>query len=785
MKKNISINISGIIFHIEEDGYEVLKKYLDSINRYFSSFEDSSEILSDIESRIAEIFLTKLNEGKQIITQEDVNSLVATMGSVSDFKAAEEQEFTDASGKQAESESKRTRANYSSTANRTLHRDQTRKILGGVCAGMGNYFNVDPVWIRLLFALLTAGWGFGLLVYLVMWIVVPGSYDLEEPQVTKKMFRDNEKKVLGGVSGGLAAYFGIDIIVVRLLFVITAFIGGFGLVAYIVLWLVLPPAVSITDKMQMQGEPVTLSNIESNIKKGLNVQEGEENVFVKILLFPFRVIGLILTGLGKVLYPLIEVIRVAFGIVVTFTGVSLLFAVIVTTGILFGLISGVAVPIHWGVPFNEAALPMEAISRAIPTMTAVAGFMGAIIPGIMITLLGISVIAKKIVFNNMVGWTVFILFLVSAGIMSFTVPKIVYAFKETGEVKIENTYDLRGKTAVLKLRETGLDEYDAASLTLKGYEGKEFKLVQYFEAQGNSRQIAIENTRMVEYSVSVADSVFTFDSNLQFRKDAIFRAQRLHMTLFVPYDYPFVLEDNVANLISTYFEYDNRNGNTWKISKEKNLTCVTCPESTDENDETANGLNDFDELEIRGLFDVRIIQGHDYAVELVGPDEERQKYKITKHGTTLAIEYDSDKKYDWKSNPLNLHKIRINITMPELESLELKGAGDVIFSNFNSDNFDIDVLGAVEVEGQINAHDIVINMSGASKLELSGQGTNMEATIQGASQLRAFNFSTENAMVEANGASSAKVSVSSKLEIKEGVASKISYRGNPSEVIKN
>jgi hypothetical protein len=62
MKKNISINISGIIFHIEEDGYETLRKYLDSIKRYFASFEDSSEILSDIESRIAEIFLAKLNE---------------------------------------------------------------------------------------------------------------------------------------------------------------------------------------------------------------------------------------------------------------------------------------------------------------------------------------------------------------------------------------------------------------------------------------------------------------------------------------------------------------------------------------------------------------------------------------------------------------------------------------------------------------------------------------------------------------------------------------------------
>ena len=90
MKKNISINISGIIFHIEEDGYENLRRYLDSITRYFSSFEDSSEIMADIESRIAEIFLSRLNEGKQVITSEDVTSLIATMGSVNDFKAAEE-----------------------------------------------------------------------------------------------------------------------------------------------------------------------------------------------------------------------------------------------------------------------------------------------------------------------------------------------------------------------------------------------------------------------------------------------------------------------------------------------------------------------------------------------------------------------------------------------------------------------------------------------------------------------------------------------------------------------
>ncbi len=208
MKKNISINISGIIFHIEEDGYESLRKYLDSINKYFASFEDSSEILADIESRVAEIFLSKLSEGKQVITAEDVNTLIATMGSVSDFKAAEEQEFASGQAKgnntsnsESQSSSSRSGSTGQQARPQQLQRDQKRKIIGGVCSGLGIYFNVDPLWIRLLFALLAFAYGVTLLIYVIMWIVVPGSYELEEPEVGKKMFRDGERKVIGGVSG--------------------------------------------------------------------------------------------------------------------------------------------------------------------------------------------------------------------------------------------------------------------------------------------------------------------------------------------------------------------------------------------------------------------------------------------------------------------------------------------------------------------------------------------------------------------------------------------------------
>lgn len=787
MKKNISINISGIIFHIEEDGYESLKKYLDSVNKYFSAFEDSSEILADIESRIAEIFLSKLNESKQVITSEDVKNLIATMGSVHDFKAAEEQDFVQPESR-AEDTHRQSGQPYSAQADKKFVRDQKRKVLGGVCAGLGNYFNVDPVWIRLLFAFLTLAYGVILVVYLVLWIVIPGSYDLDEPQVTKKLYRDPEKKVLGGVSAGMAAYFGMDVVIVRILFVILTVFGGIGLIAYIVMWMVLPEAKSITDKMQMQGEPVTLSNIESNIKKGLDAKEGEENVFVKILLFPFRLIGLIITGLGKILLPVAEVLRVAIGIVIAFIGLTLVVSMLFAFGIFLGLFTFQSA---WLMGWQDLSFPIQEFTRAIPTFTITMAFIGSLIPGIVILLLGISAIANRVVFNATTGWFLFILFFVCAVILSATVPKIVMNFKEDGEHKIETVYDLAGKTAVLKIRETGLDDYDVTSLSLKGYEGKTLKLVQYFEAQGRTRQEAANNAQMIDYTVQQQDSVLTFDSNIQFREDAVFRAQRLKMTLYIPYNYPFVLDDNTWRLLSQYIEYENRNGNTWVITTDGWLKCTTCESYSEQkwenNDSTAHdqyGLEDFKELELNGLLDVTITRGSTYAVEWTGRDREKEKYKIYTSGNTLVVDYEDDRRINWKRNPLKLEEMSIRITMPELERMEVSGAGKVRFTDFTEDNMEIEASGAVEVRGDANVRDLIINLNGASALILRGEGNSMDARISGASQLSAYDYRVRDADVRTSGASKAKVFVTRRLEMREGIASKITYKGNPDNVIK-
>ncbi len=596
------------------------------------------------------------------------------------------------------------------------------------------------------------------------------------------------------MAGGLSAYFGIDVVVVRVLFIIFAFFGGIGFFTYILLWIVLPEAKSITDKMQMQGEPVTLSNIETNIKKNLDVKEGEEeSVLVKILLFPFRAIGWLITNLAKILGPVAEVFRVAIGIFITAIGLSLVVAVVAIGGIVLGYITSS----NGWVGMEGLSLPIEAMQRVVPGFTFFMAFIGCIIPGLIIVLLGVSVIAKRIIFNAATGWALFILFFLSVAVLSVSIPRIVLGFKEDGEYKNELQYSTSGKTLVLKIRETGMDDYDAATLKLEGYDGETIKLLKVFEARGNTRMKAIENAKMVSYSVEQQDSLLTFDSNIRFHDDAIFRSQKLRMTLFIPHQKTFVMDDDFWRLLNTYIEPENRNGRSWRITDTGRLECLDCPvreaedsESWDEAEElsddlSAGTLSDFKDVEITGMFDLTIRQGNRYAVELTGPSSEREKYRINQLGNALVITYDDDRKLNWKRNPLRIDEVRIQITMPELDKLELSGAGKADLQGFTEDDMQLKILGAIKARGNVNAREMSVYLSGASELELRGEGNNLDAKVLGASKLNAYDYRAKNALVEANGASKASVYVTGRLEINEGLASKVSYKGNPTEVFKD
>ncbi|MFN9862571.1 MAG: PspC domain-containing protein [Bacteroidota bacterium] len=797
MKKNISINISGIIFHIEEDGYDALRKYLDSINQYFGSFEDISEILADIENRIAEIFLAKLSEGKQVITREDVNSLMATMGNVSDFKAAEEQDFAE-QPKKENSFSESSSGADAHTANKRLYRDQRRKILGGVCAGLAHYFNIDPVWPRVLFALLVFGsFGSLLLVYIILWIVVPANESLDDQASVKKMYRDQEKKVLGGVASGVAAFFGTDTTVIRLLLVALCFAGGFGFLLYIILWIALPEAKTITEKMEMQGEPVTLSNIESTVKKGLNEKGEEESPLTKVVLFPFRLIATVLNGIGKVLGPIlrvmVDVVRIVIGLVFVLIGLSFLISVVIVFGVFFGIVSAHFIPESWGGGLSGLSLPMDAIRNTFPVWMFVVAFIAVLIPCISFILSGSSIIANRRITSPAVNWTLGGLFFLCFVGLAITVPRVITSFKEEGEFKTEKVFDLNGKTAVMKVTETGLDDYRVTDLTLRGYDGKEVKLVQRFIAYGNTRKKAIENAQMVDYKVNQADSVLEFDSNITFKKDARFHAQHLEMQLYLPYSQKFKIDNEMWRLIDNYNKYDiyyngyqydgyyNSDEQTWQMT-DQGLQCLTCPERPKSeqgfNDKDQYGLKDFNEVEVKGIFDLVIKRSDRFSVELDGPEREKKKYNVDLSGQRLEIDYSSRRNSFWEKD-ITDDRVKITILLPSLQKLRIVGAGEFNVIGFEEEDMKISLKGAMVGDAELNVQNLDIEMTGPMEFDLEGQGRFLQAEINGLAQLKAGQYKVEDAVVEAKKMARARVHATNTLEMDTDAVSSIKHQGSP------
>ncbi len=317
MKKTLSINISGILFHIEEDGYDTLKNYLESINTHFSGYPDSKEIVSDIENRIAEIFLSYLKNNNQVITAENVTRLIEKMGTIADFSSLEEKEEAEEVVDPASDDFYKyvTPPNAEPGGYKKLMRMEHKKILGGVCAGIAHYFAIDALWIRLIAILLLFsgninfdlsdlnlfGWvyfnigfaGLAVVAYIVLWVILPVSYAMEEDKEIKKLYRNPDDKVLGGVASGLAAYFGIkELLYVRLAFVLLTLAGGSGVVIYLILWIITPVASSITERIKMKGGEITLDSIDSTLKETINptppTPESTVKNTVMVLMKPFQ-----------------------------------------------------------------------------------------------------------------------------------------------------------------------------------------------------------------------------------------------------------------------------------------------------------------------------------------------------------------------------------------------------------------------------------------------------------------------------------------------------------------
>jgi phage shock protein PspC (stress-responsive transcriptional regulator) len=614
MKKTLSINISGILFHIEEDGYDTLKNYLESINTHFSGYPDSKEIVSDIENRIAEIFLSYLKNNNQVITADNVTRLIEKMGTIADFSALEEKEEVEEMVDPASEDFYKyvTPPNAESGGYKKLMRMEYKKILGGVCAGIAHYFAIDAIWIRLIAILLLFsgnlnfdlfdfnpfGWvqvnfgfaGLAIVAYIVLWVILPVSHANEENKEIKKLYRNPDDKVLGGVASGLAAYFGIKELYVRLAFVFLTIAGGSGVVIYLILWIITPIASSITERIKMKGGEITLDSIDSTVKETINPvppapESPFESTIKKVVMTPVRVLGQVIEALGSALGSLgkflLTVLRLFFGVIIFFFGMVLVGAPLLTFTVYLGILD----PIYYG---TEDVFPLEMITELVPTGLAAAGLGVLAIPGIVILMLGLSVLSKKNLVGNKFGLVALALWLMCIATLGFQIPRVVAKFKEEDRV-LTNTPLTLGQGVLFLKANDGEDEefYQRVVLELKGTEDSVLTLNQEYFSRGQSKKQAQENIKKIAYSYTVKDSVITFERGFDMKILGAFRDQKLNLTLAIPYNKPFVMDDSLLEILENTLY---KNGYDWEdvrpeaiwVFNEAGLTCLTCPEKKGE-----------------------------------------------------------------------------------------------------------------------------------------------------------------------------------------------------------
>ncbi len=791
MKKTISINIGGNIFHIEEEGYDKLKAYLDSVHAYFATFEDSKEIIDDIENRIAEKFYTQLKKNKEAITGTEVDQLIASMGTVADFEATFDDEPSDQK-RDTQTQTDNSSESKEEAKSKKLYRDGQRNVLGGVASGIAHYFSVDPIWVRLLWIVFTIAFGIGALAYIIFWIVLPESKELEEKKSIKKFFRNPDERVIGGVSSGIASYFGVDTTVIRVLFVVSLFLGGSGFILYLILWIITPEAKSVTEKMEMKGEPVTMSGIEKNVKKSFKMEEDDENIFIKILLFPFRLIAMIFEGLGRMLGPLltflVEAVRVVFGAFVLLAGFSIMISTIFTVLFMLGLdlqIGGRIGTID-GIPIGDFLTPLS------PWATISAFFL-VFIPALGIALLGLTIMLKKKVGNSYLAMAMVVIWILAVIGATLTIPRIIGQFTSDDSYEETISFPVSEGTVKLKLNELDWDDmdYEGVDLRLRGHEEEDFVLVLNKEAWGASRSEARSNAEKVTYTVTQDGNDFLFDSRLVFDDDAKFRFQNVDATFYIPYGVEFEMDEDLGDILTNTLHLNGYRGyqmkdNTW-VFDEDGINCLTCAATprgereyryeSDRNSRTFE-FTDFDEVRVSSSFKVKIYEAEQHSVKLSGSRGDMDQVIIHQSGDRLTFSHENED--EWNNGSRD---VTIFIYMPDLEYFRASGECKGDIEGFNLDNLEIDLSGETDFDMDVEADLLDIDMSGAAKLRIDGDARELKAGLNGGSYLNSYDLDAAKVSISISGRATARVFADDEISVSASGESRVTYRGNPNATV--
>lgn len=532
MNKTVNINLGGMFFHIDEDAYQKLTRYFDAIKRSLANASGQDEIMKDIEMRIAELFNEKQKVDKQIIGLKELDEVIAVMGQPEDYiiedDAQTSQTYT---------------SNTSTRISKKLYRDTENGIVGGVASGLGHYFGIDPVWIRIVLVLLVFG-GFGT-----------------------------------------------------------------GLIAYIILWIVTPAAVTTSEKLEMRGEPVNISNIEKKVR------EEFDNVSQKIKNVDYDKYGnQIKKGAGKVGKTFGDFILSVFNVFAKFLGIILLIIGIATLVILLiGVFTlGTNVFIHF--PWQDFIDAGNFTDYPIWSFGLLM-FLAIGIPFFFLTLLGFKLLAPNmksignIAKYTLLGiWLIVIALTISIGIKQAT----AFAFDER-VVHKENIVLQPTDTLLIKFKH---NDYFAKSI----YDRSDFKITPdstntemiysnnisfrikstdektaYIQiekqAKGKTFLEAKERAKQIKYNYEMVGNHLVLDNYLLTELKNKFRDQKIEITLFLPEGTLFKTDYGVK-------EYDRSNDDFFNLHHSSDnylykvthtqVKCLNCPANENEHNDVEN-----------------------------------------------------------------------------------------------------------------------------------------------------------------------------------------------------
>ncbi len=540
MNKTVNINLGGMFFHIDEDAYQKLTRYFDAIKRSLSNSSGQDEIIKDIEMRVSELLTEKQKTDKHVVAMKDVDEVIAVMGQPEDYRIDEEG-------------TENTSTDFaSSSKTRKLYRDTENGMIGGVLAGLGHYFGIDKVWLRIFFLILFFAWGTGVL-------------------------------------------------------------------AYIILWIVMPEAKTTAEKLEMTGEPVTISNIEKKVR------EEFETVSEKFKNANYDEMGnRVKTGAEKIgssfgnfIIAVLRAFSKFLGVILIIAGLFILAALFIGV---FTLGSSSFVNVPWQ-DFIEAGNFTD-----YPVWTfGLLMFFAVGIPFFFLSLLGFKLLSPNLKsIGNIAKYTLLAIWLISVSLAITIGIKQATAFAVDGRVVKKETINLKPTdTLYVKFKHNdyfakSINEHDDFKITLDStgndviYSNNvSFKILKtdaklpYIqiekEAKGKSLFEAKQRAEKIKYGYKIVGNQLILDNYLLSDLKEKFRNQEIEITLYLPKETLFKADSSIQDYDRSDDEYFNLHYSSsdylYKVENDQ-VKCLNCPKDENEhNDVDINYTQDSTETD--------------------------------------------------------------------------------------------------------------------------------------------------------------------------------------------